>query len=321
MRHAQSLMRRKLGPALGLSASVCVIAGCGVKRLEPDGSAGGGIPEVVQQRFDQHCATSSCHDGTFPPDLRRGNSAAIIDAQSPTASIPFVEFGNPSNSYLAVKLVPELNMDVFVGVPMPMGRTMPPEDVAIILGWIAGAPLPTGDTDSGTGSTGMTDPTVADASSTTDDPTDPSESGSSTGTGGATDTAGDWMSICTLEDVDPGATSPVMAADEAGMIPADVGAAIENNCGCHLTTESSDPLVYTLNPFPLATLADFEGDHTNGQPRYQVALDRVAHEVIPMPPASPCDHDGQRIDPDEEALLMDWLGQGAPDGATFTPSG
>lgn len=295
-------------------ALTCAMAlGCGVTRVDGDNGNGGGVPAEVQARFDTYCATPSCHNSpAVYPQLSPGASDAILDSMDQQGRIPLVDIGNPSNSYLAIKMVPELNMDLFAGSPMPVGGGMPPEDIAVILGWIAGAPFPDGETDGGTGTTGdPTDPTVASAtgSGETTDTTDPSAT--------ATGTSGDeWMSVCSLMDVNPDAVSPVQAGDEAGLIPAAVGEAIENNCGCHLTSESSAPM-YVINPFPVATLEDFLDDST-GQPRYQMALDRM-NAPNSMPPAFPCEQDGQLMDPDEQALLIDWLSQGAPDGATYVP--
>jgi hypothetical protein len=107
------------------------------------------IPPTVQEAFDRACAYDGCHDAvTQAGDLSlvAQDAPAIIGAPSVQSELPMVEMGSVEGSYLAIKMLPEENLPP--GVER-VGTLMPPaptdeelEDMALIIGWIAGAELP-----------------------------------------------------------------------------------------------------------------------------------------------------------------------------------
>jgi hypothetical protein len=114
------------------------------------------VPDEVQRIFDTSCALAGCHDGARDPDLRASASAAILKGVSPTTSLRYVVFGKIEDSYLAIKLLGTPEDKLFGDVmPLPSPLNLDQLDRAILLGWIAGAPLvdqpddPTTDASSG----------------------------------------------------------------------------------------------------------------------------------------------------------------------------
>lgn len=145
----------RLNLVRGLTAAVLAIGGTtcgGVERIGDDdtgtGTDGGSdatVPQWVQAAFDRSCAVAGCHgSGGLPPSLALGESDAIIGGLASNGEMPLVELGNLDGSYLALKLLPAaLHPD---GAEVS-GSQMPPaptddsdQDVATILGWIAGTP-------------------------------------------------------------------------------------------------------------------------------------------------------------------------------------
>lgn len=128
--------------------------GCGLEEIT-DGGNTDQIPAEVQAAFDETCATNmTCHaNGSALVNLGPGSSAAILDTNASTGD-PFVKFGDIEGSYLARKI---LGTNISGG-PMPLDQQSPNDEVnlAIILGWIAGAEFSDGGdsgTDSGTDTT------------------------------------------------------------------------------------------------------------------------------------------------------------------------
>jgi hypothetical protein len=135
---------RKLIPYALLGASFGSV-GCILDLGEADPEDG--VPPRVQEAFDRNCAVSGCHDSTASGGLNllREESASIIDGETPNSEIPLVALGDVQGSYLALKLLASApDSDGIVGDPMPRGGGGDPADIAIILGWIAGANLPSG---------------------------------------------------------------------------------------------------------------------------------------------------------------------------------
>jgi len=193
----------------GLFAAGVLAAGCTqVEKLEDDGGSGNaGIPTEVQRAFDESCAISSCHDSAARQgglDLSATAAPGIIGGQSSQSDLPLVELGNVQGSYLAVKMLPNppAGSQMPIGVPPGVDN---PTNIAIILGWIAGAPLPGG----GGGEGGST--TEAPVDTTTDAP--------------AESTGEPEVKLCGLEDVAPGEPNPFDIGMNAGQIPPDVGEA------------------------------------------------------------------------------------------------
>lgn len=131
---------------------------------------------------------------------------------------------------------------------------------------------------------------------------------------------------CALETVDPDAdpTMVIDAGDGEGQIPTVVGDALLRNCGCHYNTNmlmvGSGYIDYDEEIMPLATHADWHVDFTGTfptgyemMPTYLAVEQRVVFsDPLPMPPFG-C----VMISDADLALLADWLGEGAPDGASY----
>ena len=116
-------------------------SGCDVRPV--DGEGGSEIPSEVQAAFDNACATPGCHSGASPAgslSLSAGSSDAILSATSSTG-VPLVQIGDLYNSYLALKLLPPSAIPADApnvsGAQMPEGPARP-EEVAVIISWIAG---------------------------------------------------------------------------------------------------------------------------------------------------------------------------------------
>jgi hypothetical protein len=273
--------------------------------VEPTGeeSAGDSVPAPVQATFTMYCALPACHSGVQEPNLSEGNTAESIKGVG-TTGIPFVTFGDVENSRLAEILLPSTpgNMPP-IGNPKP-----PPLEVAVIFGWIAGAPFPEDETTSGT-STTMPTTTM-------------------------TESSGGEPMLCSLEVIDPAADvgAAVDAGNTATQIPTVIGDVLVANCGCHYT--DTVPMeygaVYAGNQ-GLATLDDFQGDWMGilpggfeGMPAYAAIAARIDF-VAPMPPPLYCDPDGEpamesmTMTQADYDLLTHWLGMEAPDGASYVP--
>lgn len=141
-------------PELALGA-VLALSGCTqVKRIDDgeDSGSGSAVPAAVQQRLTESCALPGCHSGAVGPDLSAaGGGAWVTQAGS---GGPFVSFGDVENSYLVEKLSPGPS----AGSQMPLAPgVLAPEDLALIVGWVAGVELPDsgGGEESSTGGGGI----------------------------------------------------------------------------------------------------------------------------------------------------------------------
>ncbi len=128
--------------------------GCGLEEITDGGNADA-IPADVQAALDESCATSNaCHAGNPAlVELSASGSAALLDTNSPSGD-PYVKFGDIEGSYLARKM---LGTNI-TGAKMPLNEQSPNDElnVAIILGWIAGAEFSDGGGESGTDTSGDT---------------------------------------------------------------------------------------------------------------------------------------------------------------------
>lgn len=307
---------RRIGPhgPAGLTFAIGVLAlgGCEqVKRVD-DPNDGGAIPTAVQEAFDRQCNLAGCHDSAGNQQglvLEASASASIIGRMAQQSPLPLVELGNVPGSYLAIKILPDsalMELDITrTMLRMPNVPITPEiqEDVAIILGWIAGAELP-GGAEGGTDDTGT---------------------GSESTTAGTT---GDVELLCGIDDLNPGSTNPIVAGDGAMQIPTEIGNVLATNCGCHY--------IDMLNrPVP---------DYFQGTEAHAMAIDTWANwrlpygpmakspideslarldpaSLLPMPPPASCSVSGANIAADDKALLVDWLMQEAPDGASWMGGG
>lgn len=297
--------RLSLRPLALLGLVFCASACTQLEKVDDEGS-GAAIPTRVQEAFDVQCATAGCHDSAAQQaglDLTAAAAPSIIGGQPIQSSLPLVELGNVNGSYLAIKMLEVVPEGVTrSGNIMPQGGDLESPENAIILGWIAGASLPGGgggiETDDGS----MTD--TGDDDGDTDEP--------------AT-TTGSEIVACGLGDVAPDAPNPYDIGMNAGQIPPDVGEALVANCGCH-EVESSD-LEASVPPYTgevhFATIADLQADH-NGAPVHELVLSRVESETTGMPPSYYCKLDGgEAITAEDQALLIEWLGAGAPDATAW----
>ena len=125
-----------------------LVTGCEqVEKLEGGGQANAGslVPTAVQLRLTESCAVPGCHvTGSIAPDLSEAGGGAWVTQSG--AGGPLVTFGDVDNSYLVEKMFPSPT----VGSQMPLAPgVLDPEDLALIVGWIAGVDFPEGDTDGG----------------------------------------------------------------------------------------------------------------------------------------------------------------------------
>ena len=131
--------------SLVLGLALLPSLGCGLEEIKDSGNQDQ-IPAAVQTAFNETCATNTtCHaNGAALVNLGPGASAAILTTMASTGD-PYVTLGDIDNSYIARKI---LGRDISGG-PMPLDIQSPNDDVnlAIILGWIAGAEFADGGSD------------------------------------------------------------------------------------------------------------------------------------------------------------------------------
>lgn len=148
--------------ALALAGGL--LGGCGVEVLDASGTSD--VPEVVAEALDRSCAVSGCHDATDPAEGLALTGAALESLLGAKSSqrpdLDLVRIGDIAGSYLALKMLPS---DVVAGygesiasgtsqMPLSGSTTQSQEDVALVLGWIGGAPLPPPTSDDGPMPTG-----------------------------------------------------------------------------------------------------------------------------------------------------------------------
>lgn len=282
------------------------LMGCNeLQKIDDGGNMAAGIPDEVQRVFDERCNTAGCHDSARAGglELTADVSPDIIGGSSTQSSLPLVELGNVQGSYLAIKLLP--GNEQLQGSPMPLGQSLDDPavaiDMAIILGWIAGATLPGGgeggDTEGGNDS--------SDGGEQTDGGTTAAE-----------------VVACGLDDVAPGEPNPFDIGMNADQIPPDVGMALTNNCGCHevdtmAVIEGAPPYGGSVH---FSTIAELQADYM-GRPVYEVVQERIeSTDFSQMPPNYYCAVDGEApITAEDQQLLVDWLMAGAPDATTWNP--
>ena len=144
-----------------LFSFVCVAlgwgsSGCGVEVL--DDASATAVPFEVEDAFGRSCGVSGCHEAGQPAaGLALVGSAleGLVDrpsSQRPELSL--VRIGDVGNSYLALKILPpdivaQYGQSLAAGTSrMPLGGSSDAvkKDIAVILGWIAGAELPAPET-------------------------------------------------------------------------------------------------------------------------------------------------------------------------------
>jgi hypothetical protein len=277
-----------------------LLAGCSqLERLE-GADERSGVPAPVQAVLTQYCAVPGCHMGTYSPDFSVGGGGAFLDLAA-TSGKPYVSFGDPRNSEIALRLLGEGSAMPPATHPQPT-----PEELALVLGWLAGVEFPEGESTS--------------------------DAAPMTGTGSGSDGTGDPPKLCSLADVQPSAdpSSAIVAGDGPDDIPTVVGDTLLRNCGCHYTETTVTGYSPYVGMQSLSTLADFHADFvgvipsmSNDMPTYLAVQARVVEESTNPMPQVICDADGtpatqnEHITQEDFDLLADWLAAGAPAGADY----
>ncbi len=127
------------------------------------------------------------------------------------------------------------------------------------------------------------------------------------------------LQACGIEDLKPGSPNPIMAGDAAGQIPTAIGTILGSNCGCHYVDDPTADVTDYQGTADLTTVASFQAPFGNGgDPLHMLALGHVESDFMPL--GSSCDIGGGEAMPAaDRTLLVQWLIEGAPDGATFMP--
>ncbi len=133
-----------------------------------DGSGGSGggmvqcnipVADVPEQLIRVKCATSVCHDATTPAGeldmISPGLESRLLGVDSTCPGEVLVDTMNPENSFLLEKVSTE--MPSCGGSRMPLGSSLPPEEIACVRDWINLIVGGGGQTDAATDSAGNTD--------------------------------------------------------------------------------------------------------------------------------------------------------------------
>lgn len=137
--------------------TVLVLGGCNrVTRIDQGDASGAEspVPAPVQERLTASCAIPSCHvSGSVGPDLSAASAGAWVDQVG--GGGPYISFGDVDNSYLIEKMLP--GPSAGSQMPLPPG-VLEAEDLAVIVGWVAGVEFPDEESSSGeSGSGGSAD--------------------------------------------------------------------------------------------------------------------------------------------------------------------
>jgi len=297
-------MNRLTSPLLLCAAAVIGVSGCDQvdKVIESGDAAGAAVPTEVQRVFDDRCGTGGCHDATAAGGLvlTAPNSNSIIGGSSTGSPLPMVALGDISGSYLALKILEAVPAGATIqGARMPIGGNFDdPElavDLALVLGWVGGASLPGGSVD------------------------DDGDDG---------DDGGNGLQACSIFELAPGASSPVVSGPGADTIPTEIGVVLEGNCGCHYASSAelgaNGGFAYN-GALGMSTYAEFQEDYSGsnsnyaGLPNWEAVRDRVGDGTMPM--AFCVVEGGAPISTGDRDLLLDWLGMGAPDAPTYAGEG
>lgn len=140
---------------LAIAAAALTLApACGVDFADENGGDGDGdadVPADVQAAFEESCGLGGCHDANGSSvglSLTGNNIANAIGTPAGQRSdLSLIEIGNVGGSYVALKMLPNSSLSVYGeminGGPMPPGggTAQDQQNMALILGWIAGADL------------------------------------------------------------------------------------------------------------------------------------------------------------------------------------
>ena len=160
--------------------------------------------------------------------------------------------------------------------------------------------------------------TFTSGSTSTPTPSSTTTSMGTSSSSGSSSTTAAPEQACGLEDLKPGEPDPIEAGTEAGQIPPDIGQILLTACGCHLADDLAVAVPDYLGAFDMTTWDGWQADHPVAKtPYHEVANGYLADGAMPL--ASACNVDGEAMDPDDRAVLIDWTGQASPDGATWLP--
>jgi hypothetical protein len=129
---------------------------------------------------------------------------------------------------------------------------------------------------------------------------------------------GEVLPICAIESLVPGASSPIEAGTDVGVLPLEIGDLLARNCGCHFVDpgDLAREVPEYNGSIALATWTDF---HTpfNGTLTWQRVRQRAVVELS-MPVPFYCGTQGLgSLSNEDHALLDAWLTAEAPDGASW----
>jgi hypothetical protein len=125
--------------------------------------------------------------------------------------------------------------------------------------------------------------------------------------------------VCGIEDLKPGAPNPIQSGTGAGQIPPDIASILANNCGCHYADDLEAMIPDYSGTIDIATHAGFQAPFFGGPALvHERVLDYVASEFMPFSDDCLLSDGKSKIAADDMVLLMQWLVEGAPDGATWS---
>jgi hypothetical protein len=141
------------------------------------------------------------------------------------------------------------------------------------------------------------------------------------------------IQLCGIEDLKPGAPTPVVKGTGAMVIPTDIGTILENNCGCHYA-DMLDPSVMVADyNYPeevavkLSTWQEWQAEHAPMmKPTRDYVLERISVPSVgaAMPPPQVMGYGcnlggGEAMADADRQTLIDWIMAGTPDGASWMP--
>jgi hypothetical protein len=131
--------------------------------------------------------------------------------------------------------------------------------------------------------------------------------------------AAEMIQACGIEDLKPGAPNPIVSGSGADQIPTDIATILAGNCGCHFVDMPTADVTDYQGVQDLSTIAGFQAPfNMAGDPLHELALTYVMTEFMPF--AASCNiGGGEGMPPADRAVLVQWLTEGAPDGATWMP--
>jgi len=149
-----------------------------------------------------------------------------------------------------------------------------------------------------------------------------SESDDSTGDAlDGSSSTGEVLHACGLADLKPGARDPIQAGRGRAEIPPDIASLLLANCGCHLADDlpRDVPDYPGTAAFDMTTWGGFQAIRRFDQLTFHaISAQYMENDYMPFTPY--CNlGGGAPITAEDRTVLLQWLGEGAPDGATWVP--